>query len=48
MTIENLSALIKRIEEALDISLTVERFFWTDDQLALWTLAQEERDAQPG
>lgn len=44
----NLAALIKRIEEALDISFTVERFFWTEDQLALWTLAQEERDAQPG
>lgn len=44
----NLAALIKRIEEALDISFTVERFFWTEDQLAMWTLAQEERDAQPG
>lgn len=44
----NLAALIKRIEEALDISFTVERFFWTDDQLALWTLAQEVREPQPG
>ena len=44
----NLAALIKRIEEALDISFAVERFFWTEDQLAMWTLAQEERAAQPG
>lgn len=46
--LESLAALIKRIEEALDISFTVERFFWTGDQLALWTLAQEERVGQPG
>lgn len=43
----NLAALIKRIEEALDISFTVERYFWTEDQLALWALAQEQRAAQP-
>lgn len=44
----DLAVLIKRIEEALDITFIVERFFWAEDQLAMWTLAQEERAAQPG
>lgn len=44
----SLGGLIERIEEALDISFTAERFFWTEDQLAMWTLAQEERTEQPG
>lgn len=44
----SLGGLIERIEGALDISFTVERFFWTEDQLEMWTLAQEERTEQPG
>lgn len=43
-----LAGLIARIEDAFDISFTVERFFWTEDQLAIWTIAQEARVAQPG
>lgn len=38
-----LGALIERIAEDLDITFTVERYFWTEDAFAIWVLSQEHR-----
>lgn len=38
----DLAALIRRIEEAFDISFTVDRYLWTEEAWAIWHEAQAE------
>ena len=44
----DLMGLIERIEEALDITFTVEWFFWTEEALTIASFAQEGREAAAG
>lgn len=39
-----LAALIGRMQEDLGITFTLDRYFWTEDALAIWVLSHEMRE----
>ncbi|MFC3722015.1 hypothetical protein [Neoaquamicrobium sediminum] len=39
----DLAGLIGRIENELGIAFTLDRYFWTEDALAIWVLSHEQR-----
>jgi len=44
----DLAALIDQMAKDLDISFTLERYFWTETTLGQWVLAEEMRQARAG
>lgn len=38
------AALIGRMEDDLGITFTLDRYFWTEDALAIWVLSHEMRE----